>query len=140
MAKSSTSITAEKRKRMPSRGKNERTKILEAMVRTGHNEDGFYDLLITKAHDADDQFSFKELLVRMSPIPKQVAPLFEFPFDEKGSHHKQSLQIAKAIANGKLPSDVGNNIITAISSMLKIKEVTDFEDRIKAIENANKQD
>ena len=135
-----TVITKEKRKRMPSRGKSERTKILEAMARTGHDENGFYDLLIIKAHDTDDQFSFKELLVRMSPIPKQVAPLFEFPFDEKGSHHKQALQIVTAIAGGKIPSDVGNNIITSISSMLNIQEKTDFEERLRAIEDASKQD
>ena len=138
MAKSSTSITADKRKRMPTRGKSERTKILDALARCGKTEDGFYNLLITKAHDEEDNFTFKELLVRMSPVTKAVSPMYEFPFDEKGSHHKQSLQIVKAIANGKIPSDVGNNIINSISSMLTIQEKTDFEERLKAIEDATK--
>jgi hypothetical protein len=135
-----TTMTAESRKRMPARGKSERNKILDAMKRQGKDEDGFYDLLVTKAHDTKDNFTFKELLIRMSPIPKSVSPMYEFPFDEKGSHHKQSLQIVTAISTGRIPSDVGNNIITSISSMLNIQEKTDFEERLKAIEDASQQD
>lgn len=135
-----TSITPEKRKRMPSRGKSERNKILDAMKRCGKTEDGFYDMLITKSHNEDDAFTFKELLIRMSPVPKAVNPLYEFPFDEKGSHHKQSLQIVKAISTGKIPSDIGYSIISTISSMLNIQEKTDFEERLKAIEDASEQD
>ena len=139
-APNKTTMTKESRKRMPARGKSERSKILDAMKRQGRDEDGFYDLLIIKAHDVEDNFTFKELLIRMSPVPKSVSPMYEFPFDEKGSHHKQSLQIVKAISNGKIPSDVGNNIITSISSMLNIQEKTDFEERLRAIEDASEQD
>mgnify|MGYP003145153768 CR=1 FL=1 len=139
-APNKTTMTKESRKRMPARGKSERSKILDAMKRQGRDEDGFYDLLIDKAHDEEDNFTFKELLIRMSPVPKSVSPMYEFPFDEKGSHHKQSLQIVKAISNGKIPSDVGNNIITSISSMLNIQEKTDFEERLRAIEDASEQD
>ena len=135
-----TTITPETRKRMPNRGKSERNKILDAMKRCGKTENGFYDMLIIKSHDEEDSFTFKELLIRMSPIPKSVNPLYEFPFDEKGSHHKQSMQIVNAIANGKLPSDIGHSIINTISSMLNIQEKTDFEERLKAIEDASKQD
>lgn len=135
-----TTMTKEIRKRMPGRGKSERSKILEAMKRRGKTENGFYDLLIDKAHEPEDNFTFKELLIRMSPIPKAVNPLYEFPFDEGGSHHKQSLQIVKAISNGKIPSDIGHSIIATISSMLNIQEKTDFEDRLKVIEDASKQD
>ena len=135
-----TTMTAATRKRMPARGKSERTKILEAMRRCGKTEDGFYNLLITKSHDEEDSFTFKELLIRLSPVPKAVNPLYEFPFDEKGSHHKQSMQIVSAIASGKIPSDIGHSIINTISSMLNIQEKTDFEERLKAIEDASKQD
>ena len=135
-----TTMTKETRKRMPGRGKTERTKILDAMKRCGKTENGFYDLLITKSHDEEDSFTFKELLIRLSPIPKAVNPLYEFPFDEKGSHHKQSLQIVNAISKGKIPSDIGHSIIATITSMLNIQEKTDFEERLKAIEDASKQD
>ena len=125
-----TTMTKETRKRMPGRGKTERTKILDAMKRCGKTENGFYE----------DSFTFKELLIRLSPIPKAVNPLYEFPFDEKGSHHKQSLQIVNAISNGKIPSDIGHSLIATIASLLNIQEKTDFEERLKAIEDASKQD
>ena len=141
MAKSSTSFNkdAQPKERKP-RGKSERTKILDAMKSVKCTEEGFYQLLVTKAHDPEDNFAFKELLSRLSPVPKAVNPLYEFPFDVDGSPHKQSLQIIDAIAAGKLPSDVGNIIITSISSMLNIQEKTDFEERLKAIEDASEQD
>ena len=56
------------------RGKSERTKILESFERLSKTEDEFYDLLTLKAFDPEDNFSFKELLVRMSPIPKATMP------------------------------------------------------------------
>lgn len=122
------------------RGKSERNKILDAMKAVEKTEEGFYQLLVNKAHDPEDNFAFKELLSRLSPVPKAVNPLYEFPFDVDGSPHKQALQIIDAIADGKLPSDVGNIIITSMSSMLNIREKTDFEERLKAIEDAKEQD
>lgn len=117
------------------RGKSERTKILDAMERDGQTEDGFYDLLVKRASNPEDNFTFKELLIRLSPVPKAVSPLYEFHFDITGSPHEQALQIVDAISNGKLPSDVGNIIITSISSMLKIQEVTDIDERLKKMES-----
>ncbi len=138
MAKSSTTFGKDKQP-AKGRGKSERTKILDAMKETNKTEEGFYQLLVNKAHDPEDNFAFKELLSRLSPVPKAVSPLYEFTFDIEGSPHKQALQIINAIADGKLPSDVGNIIITSISSMLNIQEKTDFEERLKAIEDANEQ-
>ena len=139
MAKSSTTFNKDKQP-VKGRGKSERTKILDAMKETNKTEEGFYQLLINKAHNPEDSFAFKELLSRLSPVPKAVSPLYEFTFDIDGSPHKQALQIINAIADGKIPSDVGNIIITSISSMLNIQEKTDFEERLKAIEDASEQD
>ena len=134
-----SSTTLQKGDNLPKRGKSERNKILDAMKSMKKTEAGFYKLLVAKAHDPEDNFGFKELLSRLSPVPKAVNPLYEFPFDIDGSPHKQALQIVSAISAGLLPSDVGNIIITSISSMLNIQEKTDFEERLKAIEDANKQ-
>ncbi len=139
MAKSSTSFDKDTdHSNRKVRGKSERTKILEAMKRDGKTEDDFYDLLVTRAANLEDNFTFKELLTRLSPVPKAVNPLYEFPFDIKGSPHEQALQIIDAISDAKIPSDVGNIIITSISSMLKIQEVTDIDERLKAIEEIAK--
>lgn len=135
MAKSGTSFNKDKQpiKRTP-RGKSERTKILEAMQRTGHTEDGFYELLINKAHNTDDSFSFGELLKRISPISKSVSPLINFNIPKHSKPHEQAEYTIKAIAEGKIPADLGGIVIAGITSMLKIKEVTDFEERLEAIE------
>ena len=116
------------------RGKSERTKILDAMKRMGETEDGFYDLLTTKAFNPEDNYTFKDLLSRMSPLSKSTAPLVEFDFDEKATPYVQAGQIVKAMADGLIPSDIGKDFVGVIQSMLKIQEVTDIDDRLKAIE------
>lgn len=117
------------------RGKSERTKILEAMERTGYTVEGFYDLLVERAHNPEDPFSYGELLKRLSPIQKAVMPSYSFELDPNLNHHEQAQQVVKAVSSGELPADVGTMIIGGITSMLKIKEVTDFEERLKALED-----
>ena len=118
------------------RGKSERTKILEAMERTGKTESGFYDLLVERAHNPEDNFSYGELLKRLSPIQKAVMPTYPFELDANLDHHQQSQQVVDAISKGDIPADIGTMIIGSIANTLKIKEVTDFESRLKAIEEA----
>ncbi len=139
MATSSTTFSKAKQPKR-GRGKSERTKILEAMGRMDDpkTQDDFYDLLATKAFNPDDSFTFKELLNRLSPIPKSVAPLYTFEFDEKGTTHSQALQVLKAMADGNIPSDIGVMFISGIQSMLKIQEITDIDERLKAIEELTK--
>ena len=103
-------------------------------------EDDFYDLLMERAFDADDSFTFKELLNRMSPIAKATSPLITFKFNPEGKPHNQAKQALAAAANGEIPTDLANMFISSISSMLNIQEKTDFELRLKAIEDASKQD
>jgi len=122
------------------RGKSERTKILESFERLSKTEDEFYDLLTLKAFDPEDNFSSKELLVRMSPIPKATSPLVNFDFDEKAKPHEQSMQALSAVSEGKIPADLAHMFVTSISAMLNIQEKTDFEERLKAIEDASEQD
>jgi len=120
----------------PGRGKSERTKILEAMKRTGKSEEGFYDLLVEKAHNPEDSFAFGELLKRLAPIKKSVAPLINFKLPEDAKPHEKADYVIKAIANGDIPADIGAIVITSITSMLKIQEVTDFEERLSDLERA----
>lgn len=137
MAKSSTTFSKDKQP-PKGRGKSERTKILEAMERAGSTEEEFYDSLLLRSLDVEDNFGFKEMLNRMSPIPKAVAPLYEFEFDENGTPYNKSCQVLKAMADGKLPSDIGAMFINGIQSMLKIQEVTELERMIKDLEERAK--
>ena len=118
------------------RGKSERTKILEAMKRAGKTEDGFYDLLMEKAFNPEDNFTFKELLNRISPIPKAVNPIVEFDFPKKAKPHVQAAFVLDAIANGVIPSDIGNMFVQSIKAMIDIEEYTDLKDRIEKLEKA----
>lgn len=135
MAKSSTSFGTENqpKKRTP-RGKSERTKILESFGRLSRTEEEFYDLLTEKAFNPEDQFSFKELLSRISPIPKAVAPFVKFELDPDKNLHEQSAQILVAISKGEIPPDIGNSIISNMAHIVKVKEVTDMDERLKAME------
>lgn len=65
--------------------------------------------------------------------------LVTFDFDPEADLHVQAGQVLGAVATGRLPSDIAGNFINSISSMLKIQELTDFEARLKAIEDANEQ-
>lgn len=135
MAKSDTSFNKDNQpKGRKPRGKSERTKILEAMERKSKTEDGFYELLVEKAHNPEDQFSFGELLKRLSPISKSVAPMIKFEMPANAKPHEKASYVIHAIADGKIPADLGGIVISGITSMLKIQELTDFDDRLKAIE------
>lgn len=116
------------------RGKSERTKILEAMARQTKTEEGFYDELITRAFNPEDNFTFKEVLTRLSPIPKAVAPLYEFDLKKKDDPHVQAKDVLWAVSKGKLPADLGAAIIAGINSMIKIQEVTNIDARLKEME------
>jgi len=116
------------------RGKAERTKIIEAMARQSKTEEDFYDYLVTRAFNPEDNFGAPELLKRLYPIPKATLPMVEFDFDEKASLSVQASQIMKASSSGKIAPDVAGTFIASIASMLKITEITDLEERIKALE------
>lgn len=135
MAKTKTSFT-KKAQPKSRRGKTERTKILEAMKRAGVTESGFYDMLVERATDAEDNFTFKELLVRMSPIPKAVAPLVKFEFPKKDKPHIQAAYVLDAVSKGIIPSDIGNTFIQSIKAMIDIEEFTNLKERIEKIEES----
>lgn len=133
MAKSSTTFGKDKQ---PSkgRGKSERTKILAAMERAGKTEDGFYDLLMEKAFNPDDNFTFKELLNRISPMPRAVNPLYEFDLPKNSKPYEKAGFVLDAISTGILPSNIGNDCIQAIKAMIDIEEYTDLKERIEKLE------
>ena len=122
----------EKRK---GRGPSPRTLILEAMKRAGKTEEGFYDLLFERALDSEDKFALPELLKRLAPIPKATMPMVEFEFDKESTPVQQASQVIDAIAAGHIPADIGKMFVDSLTNMLKISEVTDLEERIKALEN-----
>lgn len=137
MTRNQTSFNSDNQpKERKGRGKSERTKILEAMKRKSKTENEFYDELITRAFNIEDNFTFKELLSRISPIPKAVNPIYSFDLPKNSKPHEQASYVLSAIARGEIPSDVGNVCIQAIKAMIDIEEYTDLKDRIEKLEKA----
>lgn len=137
MAKTKTSFDSDNQpKARKPRGKSERTKLLDAMSRAGQTEEGFYDLLMEKAFNPEDSFTFKELLVRLSPIPKATSPLVKFEFPKDAKPHVQAAHVLSAIAEGDIPSDIGNVFVQSIKAMIDIEEYTDLKERIEKLEAA----
>jgi hypothetical protein len=118
------------------RGKRERTKLIDALIRQGETEEGFYDLLITRALSGDDTFAFGELTKRVSPIPKQVSPTIEFDFPEAAKPYEQAAAVMLGISKGVIPPDIGYSFISSIGSMVDIEKTTEIKGRLEAIEKS----
>lgn len=138
MAKSSTSFSKKRqpKKRRVGKCKTQRTKILEAMKRKKKTEAGFYNMLVAKAMDGNDAFMFKELLLRLSPIPKSVNDLVKFDFPKKAKPHEQAAAVLEAVARGVIPADIGNIFIQSIKAVIDIEEYTSLKERIEEIERS----
>lgn len=116
------------------RGKSERTKFLDALKARGHSEDDFYELLIDQAMDEKSPMAMNEILRRVSPIPKAVAPSIEFDLDKKAKPHVKAGQILDAISNGEIPPDIGATLISSIKAFVDIEEFTELKRRIEKLE------
>jgi ethanolamine utilization cobalamin adenosyltransferase len=149
--KNKTSITPKSRKEMKPRGRSKRTLILEAikekalleMDSDSSNEDaekavfGFMaEAAFNPTQDtaAVSNTCLSQLMKKGWSDLKPVMPCEEFTLNKGDSLHNQAADLLIAVSEGKIAPDVASTLITSISSMLKIKEVTDLEDRIKALE------
>lgn len=154
-----TKTTLKKGDNLPPRGKGKKSLMLDAIKSVCGSEEEFLKQLITigvggwtKPEQKKDEeqaepvfqspnpMLLNMVLNRIEPPLKSVAPMVKFEFDINGKPHEQALQVLDAMAKGDLPSDIGQLFVTSISSMLNIQEKTDFEDRLKAIEDAKEQD
>ena len=126
------------------RGKAKKSLMLEAIREVCGDEQEFLKQVVTIGlGDLDLEIAPNPTLLtlvlnRIEPPLKSIAPLYKFEFDENASEHVKANQVLKAMADGKIPSDIGGMFINSIQAMLKIQEVTDIDDRLKAIEAINK--
>ncbi len=117
------------------RGKEMRTKILEAIKEeTKLNEKGFYKVVAKKALSDGDTVMMKELLTRVAPAAKPVAPAVQFDFPENGTPVEQVDAVLRAVASGKVSPDVGQQLVAMIRGKLDVLEISELADRLVAIE------
>ena len=134
MSNAATRFSAE---RQPTRrrGKEMRTKILEAIKEeTKLNEKGFYKAVAKKALSEGDTMMMKELLTRVAPAAKPVAPAVQFDFPENGTPVEQVDAVLRAVAAGKVSPDVGQQLVAMIRGKLDVLEISELADRLAAIE------
>lgn len=139
---------------LPARGRGKKSLMLDAIRDVCKDEHEFLKQMVvigigglTKVSgpDEDEEFEYKNpnpmllslVMNRIEPPLKSVSPTYKFDFDPEADLHKQAKQVLDAMAKGEIPSDIGQLFITSISSMLNIQEKTDFEERLKAIEDAS---
>jgi len=131
MATSSTSFKSGQNNK---RGKSERTKILDALEKQGKTEEGFYEMLVTRALDPEDSFALREVLNRFSPLKKSVMPDVEFNFNARGTPVQQVSQLLDAVSNGEIPPDVASMLINSIKGAIEIEVNTELKVRIEKLE------
>ncbi len=148
MAKSST--TLKKGDNLPKRGKAKKTLMLDAIREVCGDEKEFLRQVVevglggaVKTGPDEDDVEYRQanpmllnmVLNRIEPPLKSVSPLVEFSFNKNAKPYEQALQVLEAVSSGKIPADIGSVFVTSISSMLNIQEKTDFEERLKAMED-----
>ena len=82
---------------------------------------------------AGDMQAANLILSRLYAPLKAVQPSEQFPLNGTTAAEKAS-SILDAIASGALAPDVGRSLIDAVSSLLKIQEITELAQRLEAIE------
>lgn len=150
MAKSTTSITAEARKKMTSRGKSKRNVVLEALKAKGvlglrknstneNAEAAFFGELVTVALNVGDNNRGMCIKILADKGWASVKPSSErifFDFDKDAPPHAQAAQVMDGMAVGKIPPDIGNTFIQSIKAMIDIEEYTELRRRIEMLETA----
>jgi hypothetical protein len=138
MSREATQFSSERqpRTRKP-RGKEMRTKILEAIKeKTKLNEKGFYMAVAQKALLEGDTMMMKELLTRVAPAAKPVAPAVQFEFPEEGTPVQQVDAVLRAVAAGKVSPDVAQQLVNMIRAKLDVLEISELADRLAQVEKA----
>lgn len=147
MPKSSTTISKDNRAGMPPRGRSKKTLILEAMreqAELGLKNDATQDdcekawfgILLKNALDpecGDSGLCLRLITERGWSALKPSSDLVKFDFDADATPAQQAAQVLKAVSDGVIPVDHGNQFVAAISSMINIEEGTELKAEIARI-------
>lgn len=150
MPKQDGYITPDKRKGMPSRGKGKQTLILESIKKAAllglseasTNDDAEIAVFKFMAESAFNPTAdtatvssacLTHLMSKGWPSLKPQDPLVEFDFDKDASPSERAGQIMNAVAGGSIPPSLGVSLLSAMSSVMKIEEVTSIKADIERI-------
>lgn len=115
------------------RGKSYATLLVEALQRAGESEEQFLDRAISHALDGD-MMIFREILVRLSPVPKATYPNFTVDIKQEDSPADKLDKIIAAVANAEIPADVAAQMAQLIKAAIEVREVTELVHRLERLE------
>lgn len=121
------------------RGKDKRKLLVDALERKGYTEETLYDTIVDMAITERDTAMMKELIVRFSPLPKPVAPVFEVDFPDDGTPVQKIDAVIRGIAGGVIPADIGKMFAEVIKTGLDVAEVTELAARLERLEKLLEQ-
>ncbi|MCL6420330.1 hypothetical protein [Aestuariirhabdus haliotis] len=81
-----------------------------------------------------DTAAQKLLMERLVPPRKAVMPSVEFDVPKGAGPLDFATSVMDAVSGGKIPADVGSNLIAATANMMKIAEVMELQRRIEKLE------
>ncbi|OED34057.1 hypothetical protein AB832_08115 [Flavobacteriaceae bacterium (ex Bugula neritina AB1)] len=117
------------------RGKAKKTLALDAIRKISGSEQNYYENVVELSVMGEGNPALiSQLLQRIDPPIKATLPKINFEFDVTLKPHEQVLQIVKATADGEIIPEAAQILINGITSVMKVKEVTELEDRIKQLE------
>jgi hypothetical protein len=129
------------------RGKDKRTLILDAIKKKsliGLNKDStideaeeaFFGHVAQRALDPNDDNSpmFTRLLADKGwASVKSTYELVNFEFNKEASVYEQAAQVIEAVSVGNIAPDIASNLISSISAMVKIQEVTELTQQLEEV-------
>ena len=124
------------------RGKGKKSLMLEAIRSTcGSEEDFLKKVVQIGMGDLSNGIEpnptlLNMVLQRIEPPLKANNECVNFDFDASLQPHEQAIQVLDAASKGIIPPDIASMFVSSIQAMLKIQEVTDFENRLKALESS----
>lgn len=115
------------------RGKSYATLLVEALKRAGESEEQFLDRAVNHALEGD-MMIFREILVRLSPVPKATYPNFTVDIRPEDSPADKLDKIIAAVANAEIPADVAAQMAQLIKAAIEVREVTELVQRLERLE------
>lgn len=125
------------------RGRGKRSLILEAIRATCGSEEKFLNEVVRigigdPLNDVDPNPTLLNMVLqRIEPPLKANNECVNFDFDPSLLPHEQAIQVLNAASNGVIPPDVAAMFISSIQSMLKIQEITEFDERLAKLEESS---
>lgn len=129
------------------RGKDQRTLMIEALARNSFTEEQFWNKVILTAmaegESLNQRAMIQEVLMRLAPIPKAVAPTYEFDWDNSATSADKIDRLVQAVSDGEIPADIANMLASTIKAGMEVREITELAERLAALEtliaNINKE-